>query len=196
MQCRKQKKTIQYTNELSNFDINKIPIEQQICLLKAPDSVKEKAMIKLKEVKAKSEDSGTKARQYLDGLLKIPFNVYKREPILNIMNKIRTQFKDIYLKYNIEKSYPNILNKEKYTNMEVLKYIKIIQGDSVTNSKPFQLEKIKEYLSYNELTIKEIAYKLNYNSISHLSNHFKKETGYSPSSFKINNLHREGFNIK
>jgi len=140
------KKTIQYTNELSNFDINKIPIEQQICLLKAPDSVKEKAMIKLKEVKAKSEDSGTKARQYLDGLLKIPFNVYKREPILNIMNKIRTQFKDIYLKYNIEKSFPNILNKEKYTNMEVLKYIKIIQGDSVTNSKPFQLEKIKEYL--------------------------------------------------
>jgi hypothetical protein len=34
------KKTIQYTNELSNFDINKIPLEQQICLLKASDSVK------------------------------------------------------------------------------------------------------------------------------------------------------------
>ncbi|MDC3301206.1 AraC family transcriptional regulator, partial [Flavobacteriaceae bacterium] len=59
-----------------------------------------------------------------------------------------------------------------------------------------KVEKIKEYLSYNELTIKEIAYKLNYNSISHLSNHFKKETGYSPSSFKINNFNREGFNIK
>ena len=57
------KKTIQYTNDLSNFDINKIPLEQQICLLKAPDSVKEKAMIKLKEVKAKSEDSGSKSRQ-------------------------------------------------------------------------------------------------------------------------------------
>ena len=74
-QCFKQamKKTIQYTNELSNFDINKIPLEQQICLLKASDNVKEKAMMKLKEVKAKSEDSGSKARQYLDGLLKIPF---------------------------------------------------------------------------------------------------------------------------
>ena len=40
--------------------------------MKADDSVKEKAMLKLKEVKAKSEDSGTKARHYLEGLLKIP----------------------------------------------------------------------------------------------------------------------------
>ena len=62
------KTTIKYTKNLSNFDTNKIPIEQQICLLKASDSVKEKAMLKLKEVKAKSEDSGSKARQYLDGL--------------------------------------------------------------------------------------------------------------------------------
>ena len=35
-------------------------------------------MIKLKEVKAKSEDSGTKARQYLEGLLKIPFGIYRQ----------------------------------------------------------------------------------------------------------------------
>jgi ATP-dependent Lon protease len=82
------KKTIQYTNELSNFDINKIPLEQQICLLKASDNVKEKAMIKLKEIKAKSEDSGSKARQYLDGLLKIPFNSYTKEPIMNLMENI------------------------------------------------------------------------------------------------------------
>jgi len=131
---------------LSNFDINKIPIEQQICLLKAADSVKEKAMMKLKEVKAKSEDSGSKARQYLDGLLKIPFSVYKREPILNMMNSIRSQFKDIHKKYNIEKVFPEIINKEKYTSMEVLKYLKKIQGNSVSNSKKEQIEKIKAYL--------------------------------------------------
>ena len=45
------KNTITYTNELSNFDMNRIPLEQQICLLKATDDVKEKAMLKLKEVK-------------------------------------------------------------------------------------------------------------------------------------------------
>ena len=65
----------------------KIPIEQQICLLKANDSVKEKAMVKLKELKAKSEDSGSKARQYLDGLLKIPFGIYNREPIMELLKK-------------------------------------------------------------------------------------------------------------
>ena len=40
--------TIKYTNDLTNFDSQKIPLEQQICLLKAPESVKEKAMQKLK----------------------------------------------------------------------------------------------------------------------------------------------------
>ena len=78
------KQTIQYTNTLYNFDNNKIPLEQQICLLKANDNVKEKAILKLKEIKAKSEDSGTKARQYLDGLLKIPFCIFKEEYILTI----------------------------------------------------------------------------------------------------------------
>ena len=63
-------KTMNYTKSLSQFDTSKIPLEQQICLLKAPENVKEKAMIKLKEVKAKSEDSGSKARQYLEGLIK------------------------------------------------------------------------------------------------------------------------------
>jgi ATP-dependent Lon protease len=150
-QCFKQamKKTIQYTNELSNFDINKIPLEQQICLLKANDNIKEKAMMKLKEVKAKSEDSGSKARQYLDGLLKIPFSVYKREPVLHIMNKIRDQFNDIYKKYNIDKLFPEIPCKEKYTSVEILKHIKTIQNSANANDiteTTEKIEKIKKYL--------------------------------------------------
>ena len=122
------KKTIQYTNDLSNFDINKIPLEQQTCLLKASDIVKEKAMMKLKEVKAKSEDSGSKARQYLDGLLKIPFNIYKREPILNLMDIIRFDFKELYKKYEINKLLSLIPAKEKYTSIEIVKYIKQIKN--------------------------------------------------------------------
>jgi ATP-dependent Lon protease len=111
------KKTIQYTNDLSDVDVNKIPVEQQICLLNAPDNVKEKAMLKLKEVKSKSEDSCSKARQYLDGLLKIPFNIYRKEPILNIMNNIKSDFKTYLSKYDNEKS------THKYTNVEIIKYI-------------------------------------------------------------------------
>ena len=135
------KKTIQYTNDLSNFDINKIPLEQQICLLKASDTVKEKAMMKLKEVKAKSEDSGSKARQYLDGLLKIPFGVYKREPILDIMENSRLHFKDLCKKYNLHNSN-GITVKEKYTSMEVLNYVKKIQSKMNESNLLEQLDKI------------------------------------------------------
>jgi ATP-dependent Lon protease len=107
--------------------MNKIPLEQQICLLKANNDVKEKAMLKLKEVKAKSEDSGSKARQYLDGLLKIPFSVYKKEPILYLMETIKNQFKILYKNYNISLNFPEIPNKEKYTNLEIIKYISLIK---------------------------------------------------------------------
>jgi ATP-dependent Lon protease len=81
-------KTVQFSNELLNFDESKIPLEQQICLMKVNNNVKEKAMQKLKELKSKSEESGSKARQYLDGLLKIPFNIYKEEDILKMKNEI------------------------------------------------------------------------------------------------------------
>jgi len=161
-QCFKQamKKTIQYTNDLSNFDVNKIPLEQQICLLKAVDSVKEKAMMKLKEVKAKSEDSGSKARQYIDGLLKIPFGVYKREPILNIMDKIRSHFKELYKKYNIENVFNEIPNKEKYTSIEILKYIKILEGKTDSSNNFEKLSKILLYLTNGDK--KNITQKLVY----------------------------------
>jgi ATP-dependent Lon protease len=140
------KNTVQYTNELSNYDINKIPLEQQICLLKVSDIVKEKAMTKLKEIKAKSEDTGSKARQYLDGLLKIPFNIYKREPILNKMQIIKTQFKDIYIKYNIGNKFPEIPCKETYTSVEVFKYIKNIEGNNSKSDLNSQIDKIHNYL--------------------------------------------------
>lgn len=144
------KKTIQYTNDLSNFDINKIPLEQQICLLKVSDTVKEKAMMKLKEVKAKTEDSGSKARQYLDGLLKIPFGVYRKEPILSTMELIRNNFKDLYKKHNIEKLFPEIKHKEKYTSVEILNAVKLFQGQTVSTSQIEQIEKIKEYLTFGD----------------------------------------------
>jgi AraC-like DNA-binding protein len=47
-----------------------------------------------------------------------------------------------------------------------------------------KIERIKELIIYNELSISEIAWKLNYSSAAHLSNQFKKITGLTPSSFK------------
>lgn len=47
-----------------------------------------------------------------------------------------------------------------------------------------KIEKVKELLLYDELTLTEISYKLQYSSVAHLSNQFKKITGLSPSFYK------------
>jgi AraC-like DNA-binding protein len=47
-----------------------------------------------------------------------------------------------------------------------------------------KIEKVKELLVYDELTLSEISYKLGYSSVQHLSNQFKKVTGFTPSEFK------------
>lgn len=47
-----------------------------------------------------------------------------------------------------------------------------------------KIERVKELLLYDELTLTEISYKLHYSSVAHLSNQFKKVTGLSPSFFK------------
>jgi len=47
-----------------------------------------------------------------------------------------------------------------------------------------KIEKVKELLVYNELSLSEIAFQLNYSSVAHLSNQFKKVTGLTPSHFK------------
>lgn len=47
-----------------------------------------------------------------------------------------------------------------------------------------KIEKVKELLVYDELNLTEIAYKLHYSSVAHLSNQFKKMTGLTPSHFK------------
>lgn len=47
-----------------------------------------------------------------------------------------------------------------------------------------KIERIKELLLYDELNLTEISYKLNYSSVAHLSNQFKKITGLTPSFYK------------
>ncbi len=47
-----------------------------------------------------------------------------------------------------------------------------------------KIEKVKELLLYDELSLTEISYKLHYSSVAHLSNQFKKITGLTPSFYK------------
>jgi AraC-like DNA-binding protein len=47
-----------------------------------------------------------------------------------------------------------------------------------------KIEKVKELLVYDELSLSEISFKLGYSSVAHLSNQFKKVTGFTPGNFK------------
>jgi AraC-like DNA-binding protein len=47
-----------------------------------------------------------------------------------------------------------------------------------------KIEKVKEFIIYDQLNLSEIAYKLGYSSVAHLSNQFKKVTGLTPTHFK------------
>jgi ATP-dependent Lon protease len=136
------KQTIEYTNKLNNGDVqNSLPYEQRICLMKTKDYVKEKAINKLKELKAKSEDSGSKARQYLDGLLRIPFGIYRQEPILDLMKTNN----DLFLSYvNNNKNELDIEVKNKYNSMEVIRY---------TSSRVKKLELLHNVECYDKIRL-------------------------------------------
>ncbi|GAB3967480.1 hypothetical protein GCM10028806_09950 [Spirosoma terrae] len=47
-----------------------------------------------------------------------------------------------------------------------------------------KIEKVKEWLRYDELTLSEIAWRLGYSSVQHLSNQFRQVTGQTPGQFR------------
>ena len=102
--------TIDYTRKVVGIEPDAVPYEQQICLMHCSDYVKQKAMVKFKEVKNRSDDSSSKAKQYLDGLLKIPFGQFYTEEVM--------QYKKLnnMLYTNVLESY-NALHSVKLTNL-------------------------------------------------------------------------------
>jgi len=153
------KYTIKYTNDMvQKYDIHKITLEQQIYLMKANEIVKEKAMSKLKEIKGRPDEIGLKAKQYLEGLIKIPFGVYREEPVLKKMKDLNKWFKRIVSIFNKLFSDVSIQNKEKYTNIEIVKNInslefyiknnilKLIES-SLENQNNKQINQIIQYIN-------------------------------------------------
>lgn len=114
------KNTIQYSQEaLNKSENNRVSLEQQIILMRTSDSIKDRAVAKLKEIKGKPDDQGNKAKQYLEGLLRIPFGIYREEPILKIVRKINEDFSEFSHVNNL-----SIIKKNKYTTFEISKYIR------------------------------------------------------------------------
>jgi AraC-like DNA-binding protein len=88
-------------------------------------------------------------------------------------NELKTNLSD-YLAENLNHDYNTLSNLfSEVENTTIEKYF-ISQ----------KIEKVKELLIYNELSLSEIADLLNYSNVAHLSNQFKKITGFTPTYFK------------
>ncbi len=88
-------------------------------------------------------------------------------------NELKINLSD-YLVKNLNQDYSMLSNSfSEIENTTIEKYF-ISQ----------KIEKVKELLIYNELSLSEIADLLNYSNVAHLSNQFKKVTGFTPTNFK------------
>jgi AraC-like DNA-binding protein len=89
---------------------------------------------------------------------------------------------DEMIKTNFSDFLSNKLNQD-YTYLANI--FSEVQGTTIEQFVlSHKTERIKELIIYGELNITEIAWKMNYSSVAHLSNQFKKMTGLSPSHFK------------
>ena len=105
--------------KLSKLDLNDIPYNKRIQLMKTNEEVKAKAMRKLKSIKS-SIQGDSKAQNWLDGILKIPFGVYRTNSIMNFKN-------EFILKLN--KTY----NKKLVSDSDINKFIDSCEEEEIVN---------------------------------------------------------------
>ena len=143
--------------------------------------------IKLGEVTLKKEPTAGERNALKGALVSLGFQVIDDkksrmiEQIKNVIielvhhqdNDAKTNLSDI-LSYKLNHDYNYLSNLfSEVENTTIEKYF-IAQ----------KIEKVKELLVYDELSLSEIAFRLNYSSVAYLSNQFKKVTGLTTSYFK------------
>lgn len=143
--------------------------------------------IELGEVELKNDIPENQKQALLKKLRAIGFDLIDDKKSKTI-DKIKTLIIDLVqnknndLKGNLSDYISQELHQD-YTTMSNL----FSEVENSTIEKYFinqKIEKVKELIIYDELSLSEIAYSLNYSSVSHLSNQFKKITGFSPTYFK------------
>ncbi len=88
----------------------------------------------------------------------------------------------VYLSAHLHKDYNYLSNLFSSVENNTIEQFFILQ----------KIERIKEWLVYDELTLNEMAFRLGYSSAAHLSSQFKKVTGFTPGQFrKLKDHHRK-----
>jgi len=153
-------------------------------------------IVSLGEVSLSREPSAAELAAVKDGLQQLGFELLD-DGRKQLIEKIKTlvikhihQSEDSDRKYN----FSQILSSELHKDYSYLSHL-FSDVEGITIEKYIinqKVEKVKELLAYDEANLSEIAFRLGYSSVAHLSAQFKKITGLTPSHFKkIGALHRK-----
>jgi AraC-like DNA-binding protein len=143
--------------------------------------------VELGEVIVSEELSQTQKKQLNQVLLSFGFVLIddkKSRIIEKIKNAIieLVRYSEEQLKTNLSEHISSQLNHD-YNYLSNL--FSEVEGTTIEQYFIAQkIEKVKELLVYDELSLSEIALQMNYSSVSHLSKQFKKVTGFTPTYFK------------
>lgn len=143
--------------------------------------------VQLGQLKLKTQPSDTSLVQFKKNLNNIGFEILD-----NSKQQLIEQIKIVIIEYiqqDIDSTHQNfsqILTKKINKDYSLLSNLfSTVEGITIEKYLIHQkIEKAKELLIYNELSLSEIAFKLHYSSVAHLSSQFKKITGLTPSHFK------------
>jgi AraC family transcriptional regulator len=151
--------------------------------------------VSMGEVELAEPLTNEQAKEIGERLTKLGFEILdgkNRKLIEQIKTLLITQVQsgEVEEHFGLSEFIARHLNKE-YT--QVSRLFSEVEGITLEQFFILQkIEKVKEWLVYDELTLSEISYKLGYSSVAHLSAQFKKVTGFTPSAFKkIGISHRQ-----
>lgn len=121
------KKINKNINNILNFNLEDISYEKRIYLMRTDDYIKSKAIEKLKEY-SKSGETSSKSLQYLEGILKIPFKIFKKETMFELLDLLKDDYRKLKV-INKESIQDDIVlsdieklinKKQKFINLENL----------------------------------------------------------------------------
>lgn len=142
--------------------------------------------IGLGEVELKNSLSKEKQEELIENLNAIGFEwIDEKKDRLTEQIKValvKLIYDQVELKVNLS-NYLSSLLKLDYTYISN----QFSEAEGTTIEKFFiaqKIERVKELLAYDELTLSEIAFKMNYSSVAHLSGQFKRVTGLTPSQYR------------
>lgn len=149
--------------------------------------------IELGEVEIKEELTPTQLKEVENKLQKIGFELLDNQKSKTV-DKIKTLLIKLVQEENANLQIPlsAYIADKMIMDYHALSLL-FSQLESTTIEQYFiqlKIEKVKELLVYDELSLKEITYQLNYSSVAHLSKQFKKVTGLTPTHFKATGAER------